>query len=265
MKRARQAALRAAPAGALLVVTLAHCSSGGDLGEASVGVPCVVADESNPGFEGFRIAEESIESHSPTCGGEGVCLVNHFQGRVSCPLGQPAVDDPTSPRKSCTPDGPPCPSGQACVEAVSAGAPAQFVCHAPNNCQRADVADPDRDNRDENGIPKDCCVPGTDTPVVAAVCGQCDEKSRRDAEGAVYCSCRCGPPDGVAAGADETFCGCPTGFECTQVRKDFGVGDRRLAGKYCIKQGSAFQGDTLSCGVVKGHFDPLSCRGMQGL
>jgi hypothetical protein len=57
------------------------CQSGG------VGDPCVPEDEYNTDFAGFKVTEENIESRSFQCQTR-ICLVNHFQGRVSCPYGQ---------------------------------------------------------------------------------------------------------------------------------------------------------------------------------
>lgn len=65
--------------------------------EASgVGDPCVPEDEYAPGFSGFSLSEVSTESRSFQCASR-LCLVNHFQGRVSCPYGQSgeqAASDP---------------------------------------------------------------------------------------------------------------------------------------------------------------------------
>jgi hypothetical protein len=304
------------------------CQSGG------VGDPCIPEDEYNADFAGFKVTEENIESRSFQCSTR-ICLVNHFQGRVTCPLGQPAVDDPTSPRTSCDPNGAKCPdielvpgSGkkvkQECVEATtqaqdctppakpgdpdpcastpgthcdankkvcvctpggivpegffcgkavagdanSANILKQFVCHVPGNCQQGGLKDPDLGNRADgvkNGTPKDCCVPGSDIPIVAPVCGQCDSKSNRNAEQAVYCSCRCDVAEGKERDPNFNYCECPTGFACEEIRPDVGLGDSQITGKYCIKEGSKFTGDALSCGSVKGHFDPITCRGSQAL
>jgi hypothetical protein len=58
--------------------------------EASgVGDPCVPEDEYSPTFSGFSLSEVSTESRSFQCQTR-LCLVNHFQGRVSCPYGQVA-------------------------------------------------------------------------------------------------------------------------------------------------------------------------------
>jgi hypothetical protein len=52
-----------------------------------VGDPCVPEDEYSPTFSGFALSEVSTESASFQCQSR-LCLVNHFQGRVSCPYGQ---------------------------------------------------------------------------------------------------------------------------------------------------------------------------------
>ncbi|MRG93268.1 hypothetical protein [Polyangium spumosum] len=57
------------------------CQSGG------VGDPCIPEDEYKTDFAGFKVTEENIESRSFQCQTR-ICLVNHFQGRVSCPYGQ---------------------------------------------------------------------------------------------------------------------------------------------------------------------------------
>jgi len=61
----------------------AGCTPGG------VGDPCVPEDEYQQTFSGFQVSEVNVESRSFQCETR-VCLVNHFQGRVSCKLGQKA-------------------------------------------------------------------------------------------------------------------------------------------------------------------------------
>lgn len=56
-------------------------------GPAGIGDPCVPEDEYDPKFSGFAVTEVSTESRSFQCQSR-LCLVNHFQGRVSCPYGQ---------------------------------------------------------------------------------------------------------------------------------------------------------------------------------
>jgi hypothetical protein len=53
----------------------------------SLGDPCTPAAEFDPNFAGFSLREVSVEEHSLQCR-IGLCLVNHFRGRTSCPLGQ---------------------------------------------------------------------------------------------------------------------------------------------------------------------------------
>jgi hypothetical protein len=52
----------------------------------SVGTPCVPSQESDPSFADFSSNELTIGSDE-TCS-SGLCLANHFGGRVSCPYGQ---------------------------------------------------------------------------------------------------------------------------------------------------------------------------------
>src|SRR5688500_11472615 len=56
-----------------------------------VGEPCSPEDEYQPAFSGFGVTEVNVESRSYSCETR-VCLVNHFQGRVSCPYGQTAEE-----------------------------------------------------------------------------------------------------------------------------------------------------------------------------
>jgi len=52
-----------------------------------VGDPCIPEDEYHANFSNFAASEVYIESRSFQCETR-LCLVNHFQGRVSCPYGQ---------------------------------------------------------------------------------------------------------------------------------------------------------------------------------
>lgn len=232
------------------------CQGGG------IGDPCIPEDEYRGTFGGFQVQQENIESRSFQCESR-ICLVNHFQGRVSCPLGQPA-------KEVCTPGGSACSEGD-CVESATFAPDCTadtadrctsgtctdngycacggaedcpegffcqeetqqcklFVCHVEGNCQDGN-ATPDA-NAD-----KDCCIPGTDQPVASEVCGQCSAEKLRDAANSVYCSCRCGVAEGEPEDENFNFCECPDGFECAEVRPDLGLGDVQLTGKYCIKAG----------------------------
>jgi hypothetical protein len=59
--------------------------------EEGVGDPCIPEEEYAADFGGFGIEEVGVESQSLQCATR-LCLVNHFQGRVSCPRGQTRAD-----------------------------------------------------------------------------------------------------------------------------------------------------------------------------
>lgn len=69
----------------------ASCTPGG------VGDPCTPEDEYSDTLSGFSVSEVSTESASFQCETR-LCLVNHFQGRVSCPYGQTSEQAATDPR-----------------------------------------------------------------------------------------------------------------------------------------------------------------------
>jgi hypothetical protein len=52
-----------------------------------LGAPCISDDERRPNFAGHSASEVSIDDHAASCS-TGMCIQNHFQGRVSCPFGQ---------------------------------------------------------------------------------------------------------------------------------------------------------------------------------
>ena len=62
-----------------------------------IGTPCIPSEEQKRNFPGYETTEVSVERGGETCS-PGVCLVAHFQGRVSCPYGQPSngMADPTT-------------------------------------------------------------------------------------------------------------------------------------------------------------------------
>ena len=148
-------------------IVMLACEPGG------VGDPCVPDDEYRAQFSGFALSEVNVESRSFSCETR-VCLVNHFQGRVSCPAGQ----------------------------ADGGGANAQ------------------------------CRIPGSDEPVAGAV--EAWDLDRPPSH-AVYCSCRCDGPDPLAR-----YCECPSGFVCSEIVPELGLGREQLEGSYCIKRGSQF-------------------------
>ena len=161
-----------------------------------------------------------------------------------------------------------------------------YFCHETGACQSI------ADGTTTANSGKDCCIPGTDNPVSVSVCGQCNVASKRDANDAVYCSCRCcvpccpacDPPAtglcepagsdpatplcstdtsicGTACDPNFNYCDCPNGYTCTGIRTNVGIADPELTGAYCVKTGSAFTTDA-TCGNVVGYVDPTSCKGL---
>lgn len=163
---------RALALGLVLAVCAAGCESGG------VGDPCVPEDEYQVNFGGFGLNEVNIEARSLQCASR-LCLINHFQGRVSCPYGQTQAD---------------------------LGLPATH--------------------------PARCRLPNTKQAVAVPVSPW---NAARTPERAVYCSCRCAGPDPNAR-----YCQCPSGYACTPLVADLGLGNSELAGSYCVKSGTVF-------------------------
>jgi hypothetical protein len=125
--------LRSALAGLAAVAAVsalpAACQSGG------VGDPCTPEQEYVAHFTGFNIAEAYIESRSFQCATR-LCLVDHFQGRVSCPLGQSAADI-----KLCAgPGDTSCGPGSQCAAAETFAPPCDPSVRCPNGL----TCDPDR-------------------------------------------------------------------------------------------------------------------------
>lgn len=56
--------------------------------QAGLGEVCASINETFPTFRGYEANDIAVENHSPSCR-TGICLQNHFQGRASCPYGQP--------------------------------------------------------------------------------------------------------------------------------------------------------------------------------
>ncbi len=169
--------------GTLLLGSFAlGCETGG------VGDPCTPEDEYQPNFPGYSADEVNVESRSFQCETR-VCLVNHFQGRVSCPYGQTETE---------------------------------IASLNPND-------------------PARCRIPGTsgedpNDAITAAVLPQFVE---RQADRAVYCSCRCRNAQGSTDDGAQ-YCECPSGFTCEKLLDDLGLGSPELAGSYCIKNGTKY-------------------------
>jgi len=66
----------------------ASCDAGlSSAASAPLGAPCVSYQEGYSSFGGFPLTEVSVESKTFACASR-ICLVDHFQGRITCPYGQ---------------------------------------------------------------------------------------------------------------------------------------------------------------------------------
>lgn len=179
--------------GLLLALGAAGCAPGG------VGDPCIPEDEYQQTFNGFQVTEVNVESRSFQCETR-LCLVNHFQGRVSCSVGQTAaqanpfvLDADGKPTAMANPNFNP-------------------VCSIPGTAANTDPRS------------KDNVLVEVPAQLIA-----------RQTEQAVYCSCRCDGEDPNAR-----YCECPEGFQCTHLVDDVIEGGGQLPGSYCIRSGSDY-------------------------
>jgi hypothetical protein len=166
------------------------CESGG------VGDPCTPEDEYTQGFANFSDEEVNVESRSFQCETR-ICLVNHFQGRVSCPYGQSETD----------------------VMSLAPNDPAR--CRIPGTDGNVDPPPAPQPPAGEN-------YEEITTPVLPQLVD-------RQADKAVYCSCRCDGPDEGAR-----YCECPSGYKCTELVKELGLQGGQLAGSYCVRNGTEY-------------------------
>lgn len=84
------------------------------------------------------------------------------------------------------------------------------------------------------GAENECLTPDGRENVTVAVDEQLLERRPIDA---VYCSCRCAGING-AKNDGAPYCECPDGFSCTDLIKDWELGNKQLAGSYCVKNGT---------------------------
>jgi hypothetical protein len=174
--------------------------------DVGVGDPCIPEDEYRVEFSGYSKDEVNVESRSFQCETR-VCLVNKFQGRVSCPYGQDfETPDPMNP------DAPLARIGE-----------------------------------------RSCTTPDSTTaePLYIAQSVEAQLEARRPKD-AVYCSCRCNGPQSNAP-----YCECPNGFTCTDLIDDIGLGNKQLAGSYCVKNGTEMESkDILDKRCANGSCGP---------
>jgi len=65
--------------------------------DAALGAPCLPEDEISLDFVGHDEFDASVITDTPECD-SGVCVVNHFRGRVSCPYGQTEEEAGSDPQ-----------------------------------------------------------------------------------------------------------------------------------------------------------------------
>jgi hypothetical protein len=149
------------------------CQSGG------VGDPCTPEQEYSAHFTGFAMAEAYVESRSFQCATR-ICLVNHFQGRVSCPLGQSSADihpcsgpdDTSCPTGACTASETFSPACEVCTQqdptCTPIACPTGLTCDLPSKVCTCDSAQSPTFSLD--GATYRCayfdpaCVPSGSTP-----------------------------------------------------------------------------------------------------
>jgi hypothetical protein len=171
--------------------------SGTGCKQTGVGDPCVPEQEYQPTFQGFNPQEVNVESKSFQCQTR-LCLVNHFQGRVSCPYGQFTTNPPSDPSTGV-------PSG------------AKDPCYVPGS-KTAITGNP-ADPTNGHVVPANCL---DRTPDKAVYCScRCQNVDGRTDDGANYCTC----PDGfhcsqlvTSIGAQDTGL---TGGYCVKDHTDY--------------------------------------------
>ena len=214
----------------LLVTGLLFASPG--CADEGVGDPCTPEQEYDPSFTGFDAKEVNVESKSFQCRTR-ICLVNHFQGRASCPYGQNL-------------DG---------SNVGAAGSKEQNPYKDPDPNKSGGCTVPGTQGQITGLVPD----PATGEPVFrdtkkkALVAAQCKDRA---ADKAVYCSCRCADINGEKP-SGQAFCDCPDGFACRPLVTSIGQGNEGLTGSYCIKDNTEFNKDT-SCTV--GDCDPVAAK-----
>ncbi len=192
-----------------------------------VGQECVAESEYSVQSRGFFDTEISVETGSPGCGGQ-VCLVNNFQGRVTCPYGADESDV------------------MKFINLLDTD-PAAALAYAQ-------TPDPET-----GALPRICLVPGADGSavddyVLESVDPQHESRPPSDA---VYCTCRCaGPPDASdPAGGPAEYCECGEGFTCEHLLDDLGFDDDTAVGSYCVRNGTMDFDRGAECRESAGNCD----------
>ena len=145
---------------AFATFTVVGIAAGTGCRSTGVGDPCIPEQEYDPAFLGFDVGQVNVESKSFQCETR-VCLVNHFQGRVSCPYGQSAAGS------------------------APAGATA---CTLPSSQKRVGVDDQGNPLTSAGAEVKPQCVDRVAANAVYCSCRCANEQGRTD-DGARYCAC----------------------------------------------------------------------------
>jgi hypothetical protein len=200
-------------------------SSAAEAGSAApLGAACIPDEEYDPSFQGFAVEDISTESKAFECA-SSLCLVNHFQGRVTCPYGQ------TAPGMG--PKGPA--SSPAATEKSEDG------CIVPGTSP--------------SGSPATWQVTATNVSIAAFAAGEVPSQitglgvGDRTANKTVYCSCRCANVDGKTDDG-ATYCACPDGFACTELITSIGTQDDTVSGAYCMLAGTGYSPATTDTANV---------------
>jgi hypothetical protein len=205
---------------AIAVGAITALSAAPGCAATGVGDPCTPDEEYDPTFQGFAIEDVSTESKSYVCLTR-LCLVNHFQGRVTCPYGQ------TAPGAG--------PAGPAGSNAAAVNS--NLGCSIPGSSPTAATTSWE--------------ISATNVSVAGFASGSVPAQvtgagaGDRTANSTVYCSCRCAGLDGdTSNGAN--YCACPDNYTCTPLVTSIGAGDSGLTGSYCVKNGSAYAAATTN-------------------
>ena len=203
-----------------VIATGALAFSAPGCSDDGIGDPCTPEQEYNSDFLGFDPKEVNLESKSFQCRTR-LCLVNHFQGRVSCPYGQDTSGKGTNGGAACSVPG---------TQTADGGAGSPIV-----------------GAKDATGA----FLATTGSTVEP----QCLD---RTANKAVYCSCRCADINGEKTGGSN-YCAGPDGFSCQRLVTSIGTGNEGLTGSYCIKAGTDYVAGS-SCNAGTGTCTSPNCN-----
>ncbi|MGO9000143.1 MAG: hypothetical protein ACLQVI_42995 [Polyangiaceae bacterium] len=201
---------------AVAIGAITALSAGPGCAATGVGDPCTPDEEYTQSFQAFSIEDVNVESKSYVCLTR-LCLVNHFQGRVTCPYGQSAPNV-----------GPMGPSGSNAAAVNS-----EYGCAVPGA-----VPGP-------NGLAADDQITATNVSVAGFSAGQVPPQfvgtgaADRTANKTVYCSCRCANVEGSTSDG-AVYCACPENYTCTPLVSSIGASDTGLTGSYCVLNGTQY-------------------------